>query len=537
MNININRIFLLIGLNMLVQPVLISQINDSTWFREIKFKNSYGHAIDFLEIDKDSNLILAGEGIPDYENSSGTIYIVDTTYAFISKLDRESNEIWTSLPYSIENDSITQRGIEIIQIKIGTNNNIHIAGRFKGIGIFGDYIFTAEDWEGFYAVINQEGDIEYSSMLYYPFDNRLDEFIPEMFEIINENNIVFLDKDYLIRTDKYCNILWYYEFDGGIRYPSITNIDNCIYLFARFDGEVIIGNDTLVSMSGSIGWDSFLAKLDLKNNFIWVNQFSNRSIIFPISIVSIQNKYVLLSGGFADTIFYRGDTLVDALSDERNPSFLIATDTAGNLEWWKVNHIYPYYLKSYQDNAFWGSIHYDEFNLNHEWYTTNNQLVLINYNPTGDINWLKSSGGNIGYVWQNDFTTDGIDYFITGTYEGLAIFDGIPYYSGPTTNYFLMRINKNSWLLNTIVPKYKNNRLINIYPNPTSSDLYINLNGYSIGPLINIYDLSGQIVRTISYSGENTLSIDISDLKDGIYFIQLVTKDNKQTFKIIKISK
>jgi hypothetical protein len=69
-----------------------------------------------------------------------------------------------------------------------------------------------------------------------------------------------------------------------------------------------------------------------------------------------------------------------------------------------------------------------------------------------------------------------------------------------------------------------------IFPNPSNGIINIQTN-YTNFSLLNIYDIEGRIISSISYNGA---PIDISKLTNGTYLVQLVSKDNFKTFQIIK---
>ncbi len=69
---------------------------------------------------------------------------------------------------------------------------------------------------------------------------------------------------------------------------------------------------------------------------------------------------------------------------------------------------------------------------------------------------------------------------------------------------------------------------LNIYPNPTSS--HINISNTELGDL-SIYNLNGALVKEISQV-EGQISIDVSDLDNGIYFVKLSTEDGIKTTKV-----
>ncbi|MCD4665809.1 MAG: T9SS type A sorting domain-containing protein [Bacteroidales bacterium] len=79
---------------------------------------------------------------------------------------------------------------------------------------------------------------------------------------------------------------------------------------------------------------------------------------------------------------------------------------------------------------------------------------------------------------------------------------------------------------------------LRIYPNPTSGKLYLNLEEYSDEQvLIEIYDSGNRLVKTFSIRQNNSISsksIDITELKTGLYLIKANIGDKIFTNKILK---
>jgi hypothetical protein len=71
---------------------------------------------------------------------------------------------------------------------------------------------------------------------------------------------------------------------------------------------------------------------------------------------------------------------------------------------------------------------------------------------------------------------------------------------------------------------------IKVYPNPTSDYVYIKLKSNSKIEQVEIYDLSGKIVKQINIKEDK---IDLSFLEKGIYILKLKNSDI-QPIKIIK---
>ena len=78
------------------------------------------------------------------------------------------------------------------------------------------------------------------------------------------------------------------------------------------------------------------------------------------------------------------------------------------------------------------------------------------------------------------------------------------------------------------------NSQILIYPNPTSTNLFVELiNGQNMEAL-NIYHSDGRLVRTNNQLG-NSHEIDLSDLESGVYFISIMSESKLGFKRFVKI--
>jgi hypothetical protein len=84
--------------------------------------------------------------------------------------------------------------------------------------------------------------------------------------------------------------------------------------------------------------------------------------------------------------------------------------------------------------------------------------------------------------------------------------------------------------INTIsgLIKSKNSEDISIYPNPTSDIIYISDVEFEE---LRIQDIEGGIVRTMN---GNAASINVEDLKSGIYILEVTTKNGSFKKNFVK---
>ena len=78
-----------------------------------------------------------------------------------------------------------------------------------------------------------------------------------------------------------------------------------------------------------------------------------------------------------------------------------------------------------------------------------------------------------------------------------------------------------------------------MFPNPFNSSFFVNINSENVsGYNILISDYLGKIVAAeIIPSGLNRIELDMSDLSEGVYFIQIYNETDSYLSKIVKVSK
>jgi len=79
--------------------------------------------------------------------------------------------------------------------------------------------------------------------------------------------------------------------------------------------------------------------------------------------------------------------------------------------------------------------------------------------------------------------------------------------------------------------------LFRIYPNPTSGDFILELKGIVPGEdiRVNISGMQGENVLNETINGNQKHTISLTDRKSGIYFIRVISGNNIETMKLIKL--
>ena len=187
--------------------------------------------------------------------------------------------------------------------------------------------------------------------------------------------------------------------------------------------------------------------------------------------------------------------------------------------------------------------------------TTQLTLDLITDDYPNEIAWnLKDSNGTV--LYQSPVYVDGVDDFqnfsedftintnecyifeITDSFgDGICCNQGIGSYTLTTLEGDTVVAGGSygsgeiSYMSNAVlsVEDYFTNQSITVFPNPTNSTLTIKVTNTNILPdSFSVYNMLGQLVMNTSVSQTSDLTIDVSHLNDGMYFIQL-NKDNNST--------
>ena len=81
---------------------------------------------------------------------------------------------------------------------------------------------------------------------------------------------------------------------------------------------------------------------------------------------------------------------------------------------------------------------------------------------------------------------------------------------------------------------------MNLYPNPSSTELVVTTSDQNISAMINIFDSQMNMVKSVNLFSSSQTTFDVTDFEVGIYFIELIDSDTNRRIdieKFIKIKK
>lgn len=179
------------------------------------------------------------------------------------------------------------------------------------------------------------------------------------------------------------------------------------------------------------------------------------------------------------------------------------------------------------------------------YYTT------VNGDTTGSIKYRKSRGfllktdsdGNMKFM-RHYVTVDTADYHYFTSIEvlpdggyilfGHAYEDGYDYVNqtftdGDFDKPWIVKTDENGCIdlscINSTVEISDEDYRLFVYPNPADNVLNIDLPFYCNSALINFYNLSGQLISKKQIYSSKYQALDISDIPDGMFVIEVIAKD------------
>ena len=238
------------------RDMYLAKINTNkevVWVKNIEGGSNYGDKI-ALAIDDDGNIFL--------NNSSS-----NSEYGII-KYDKDGNKIW------LNTDTISASSIAFDQ-----EDNIYVAG--------------SNGWSFFFAKLDKNGQTIWKKSEWYNYSDAIS---------ISD-----------IKTDKFGNVY----FTGYFTFGEL-----------KLDNQI-----TLTNSSNRNRWCLF-GKMDSNGNFIWAKNFQGTVGEAPKLSLS-RNDEIIITGSYRYNLKIENETIEAVSSNNWNASFLSKLNINGNLVWLK----------------------------------------------------------------------------------------------------------------------------------------------------------------------------------------------------------
>ncbi len=444
-----------------------------------------------LGTDSAGNVFLAGYtnsnsgiALSGFQNSfGGGMYD-----AFLVKFDSAGNRLWSTYFGGAGNEN-NQPGCTNNSIVIDNSNNVYLTGNTYSSGL---------GFAGF------------------------------------QNSYLGGENAFLVKFDPAGNRIWSTYYGGG-GYTEGKGL--CVDALDNLYLSGWTNNSSGIASSGydntyNGGNDAFLVKFDSSGNRLWSTYYggSNFDISNCVKIDPFGDIYIagytsstsgIAAGGFQNTY---GGGYQDA--------FLVKFDSTGNLIWATyyggLTHDYAFNLACDSiGNIFLAGDTYSSTGIAAGGFQNNligiENEFIVKFDSSGNrfcATYFGQSHDEDGHI---AIDNKGNLYLSGGTSSMSGIsFNGFQNTIGGAIDAYLVKFSLCSIPLN--VSESPTNSTALIYPNPTNQTATIEFNNPTKQNFtLTLYDLRGQIVRTINNITADKVEIERQNLASGLYFFQLRT--------------
>ena len=537
----------------------------------------------FISTDGSGNIYRAGtlSATTDLDPSSNTFNVssLSSPGIFISKYTANGNFVWAqTLPGSIG----TSLSISVMNTDV--NGNTYIIGRATSNGVSSMYMLKYDANGNNLWTKQIIGNIGVSRRIV--FDNQGNfyitgrisgtstiDFDPSPFGTmnINPNDLIL---SFLAKYSPQGDYIWAKTLAqaGSDSQQNETDLqinNNSLYVTGFFVGIIIFNSATNEAFESLGAINGFVAKYDLNGNYqfagIFVNNdinFSDVSVSESVTVDNDGNFYIttVFSGSIDFDLSPNSEYYLTSLPDVANGAYFESYAMSkyapnGTFLWAKpINElnadsglfsrrVYSFINSNNElilSGQTGGSIDFDPSNTDFVITTPNINgstvfnIFMAKYNKeTGDFIWANKIDSDTSPTLNSVSMNNNQDIFISGSFYGSADFDlssGVQTLT--STNPF---ISDRFWAkYSTTTLGLEDNITSNnyrIYPNPTNGELFVS---HQINSEFNITitDITGKFLNTTTL--KNNESVDVASYPQGMYFIQIESGNERNTYKFIK---
>ena len=334
---------------------------------------------------------------------------------------------------------------------------------------------------------------------------------------------------FLVKFSPSGDAIWAKAVPGGAGYYVSSAIDTMghIYVTGTFGSTVSFD---AISMFSNGSFDMFLAKYDTSGNIIWAKNYGTTDAEYGNYVATDIKGNVYLTGWFHGPAFPLGsDTLVNSYSPATD-YYIAKFDSSGNVLWARSS-IGPGNSdlsaltvdnsgNVYSSGTFYGAdITFGSDTL-HNGTVGARALFVTKYDALGDNVWAIGAdgigGGGLGCIAQNVLG----QVYLTGAFSSSFLTLGGTTLTGTNrSQYFIARLDTALHHTNSLPAIIGRTNGINIFPNPNTGKLTVQLNTTGVTGL-QVYDcLARQLFTTTLTGTETTTQIDLQNIPSGLYYL------------------
>jgi len=420
---------------------------------------------------------------------------------YVVKVDFNGNLIW-SFTYG---NSFFEEGYDIVEVPNNAGTTAYAVTGYKGEGNgigFDD---------AFLMKISASGSLIWFRDFRFLFSGTILNSTGYALMLQGNNNLIVTGtvddvssthKDVLLfKSDSNGNLQWNY------RYGSSNDEEGFALAPNEMGGQVITG---YTAANAAMLQDILLMRTDANGNLVWTKSYGEKGTDIGEDVIMTSNGNHAI-GGYSNSFQPNG-----------NQAVLVQTDMTGNL---LSTHMYgdagfddAYGLVQANDGGFnlGGSATQSFGSIDENGY-------MIKTDNTGLVNCYDS-------VYQ--FSKNTIQF----KQDSLtAVIDSLIPVRNPQI--IVSNVQGDSLICGKftgIQPTNTNTNIIDIYPNPASRQVQINLHDLQVEQL-ELYDNTGRLIMAIPYPAKSTIEINTSQWAAGMYLIKVNLKDDQITRKLLLV--
>lgn len=324
---------------------------------------------------------------------------------------------------------------------------------------------------------------------------------------------------WIIKLDTAGSIVWQKNF-GGSDYEGAYSVQQ-----TSDGGYIIAGNSS--STNGDItvnhgNNDIWIIKLNSSGSLLWQKSFGGSADDYAYSIKQTSDGGYIVAGSSNST---DGDITASHGNDD---AWMIRLNASGNLIWQKCfggsQNDYAYSVSQTNDGGYIMAGYTEstdgDVSGNHGF----SDYWIIKMDTAGSLVWQKCLGGSTNDEARSvEQTSDG-GYIVAG---GAYSTDGDATINHGSRDVWIVKL-----LPDPIGFDDSETTKIHIYPNPAVDEIFIETSSEQ-QQLLSVINSQGQLLKQTEFSGSK-ISVDVSHLCAGVYFIRIQSDSAVRTLKFMK---
>ncbi|MCE3278840.1 MAG: hypothetical protein K0S44_1031 [Bacteroidetes bacterium] len=558
------KLLILAGIGLSITTAF-SQVPNWQWAKNAGGSQHDGNTINWsgnnIKADSDGNIYVTGNFNSDTITFDNIVLYNDSAGSsefFIAKYNSLGNVIWAK-SFGGSKDEYN------MDMDIDLSGNIILTGWFNSdsiklgnvtltnSGSFNNYskLFIAK-WDSAGNALWAKGVNEISNAGYgISIDHDGNTYITGEFynptitfdtiTLINSENTGYTSDLFIVKYDSAGNAIWAKSFGGynnneiGIRICN-DNTGN-IYISGNYGNYVAFDSFILTNNSGNATNNNmFILKCNPSGNIMWAKGvYGSNPTAQSITVDADGQLYVL--GNFTDYgITLNTVTLLNSGGLNNSFDIFIAQyDSLGLLNWAKsygtgngndiawdicIDESHNSYITGWFESS---NINFDGINILNTNNSSPTQDIFIAKFDSACIALWAMSQGTVGSEAGNGICIDAFDnIFLTGYYADTSItFGSDVLFNHNTDNTLDIYVSKLSSIITNSSFGLSDIQNISVYPNPFTSQTTLTFTKEQKNTTIKIMGVLGEEIKIINFTGQH-LTIEKGEMKEGIYFIQVV---------------